>query len=102
MVRIRLAGHGIAHVDHRLLGYKAQELSILASCALAQSNVFIPPYNKWNKNTAAICEANGIELIRFEDGWLHIVHNRYVKSHERYYMHPYDLTSEQLEAWFTR
>jgi hypothetical protein len=96
------AGHGIAHVDHRLLGRKSQELSILMSCSLARASVFIPPYNKYDKNTEAICTANGIELIRFEDGWLHSLYNRYRQEQERWYCHPYDVTVNQLSEWFKR
>jgi hypothetical protein len=95
------AGHGIAHVDHRLLGRKSQEMSILMSCALAQATVFVPPYNKYNATTEGICWENSIELVKWEDGWKHILYNPYHLNQQRYYMHPYDATQEQLMKWFT-
>lgn len=94
------AGHGIVHVDHRLLGAEAQELSILTSCSLAQASVFVPPYNKWNRLTEEICRGNSIYLVKWEDGWLHTKFNQYDRAHERYYMHPYDMSVEELDGWF--
>ena len=94
------AGHGIAHVDHRLLGRKAQAMSILMSCALAQASIFVPPYNKYNQNTQEICASNDIRLVKWEDGWLHCLYNAYQKEHKLWYCHPYDFSVEQLERWF--
>lgn len=95
-----LAAHGLMHVDHRLLGYKAQEMSIVGSCALVETHIFCPPYNKYNYKTEAICSEHEIELICFEDGWRHALYNHYVPQHERFYCHPYDFTPDELEAWF--
>jgi hypothetical protein len=94
------AGHGLAHVDHRLLDYQAQEMSIVMSCALAKASVFVPPYNHWDKNTEKICDEHSLDLIQFEDGWLHALYNSYDDSHHLYYMHPYDMTACRLKAWF--
>jgi hypothetical protein len=94
------AAHGLLHVDHRLLGRKSQEMSILASCALAKARVFCGPYNHFDATTEDICRANGIELVKFEDGWLHVLYNEFDPRHQRYYVHPYDMTVQQLEAWF--
>ena len=41
------AGHGLFHVDHRLLNREAQEMSILSSCSLVKTSIFVPPFNKW-------------------------------------------------------
>lgn len=98
--RIILAGHGIAHVDHRLLNRETQELSIMMSCSLARATTFVPPYNKYNQNTIDICKELGFQLVRFEDGWKHVLHNEFDPKHERYYLHPYDMTPEGLEGWF--
>lgn len=100
--RIRFAGHGIAHVDHRLLSADAQELSILMSCALAGDSIFVPPYNHWNQYTEYICKQNEIELIKFEDGWQHCLHHFWTRIYERWYLHPYDLTPEKLTEWFEK
>jgi hypothetical protein len=100
--RIIPAGHGLMHVDHRLLGWKSQEMSIVGSCALAKAQVFIPPYNKYNSITEEICEDYHIQLIRFEDGWQHALYNVYEPSKKlpRYYMHPYDMGPEDFVEWF--
>jgi hypothetical protein len=91
--RITIASHGLLHVDHRLMDKGAQEVSILTSCSLAGSRVFIPPFNKWNEDTEAICSEAGIELIKFEDGWRHLGYNKIDSELTRkYYYHTHDFT----------
>lgn len=94
------AAHGLIHVDHRLLDRGAQEMSILTSCALAGAKRFIPPFNKWNRDTENICNENNITLVKFEDGWLSMEHNIYNPSHEKYYLHSYAWTMEKIINWF--
>lgn len=81
------ASHGLIHCDHRLLNRDQQEISILISCSLVRSNIFIPPYNKWNQVTEDICKANNIILIKFEDGWLSMEHNEFDENHSKWYLH---------------
>lgn len=99
---VERAGHGIVHVDHRLLDFQSQELSIVTSCALAEAYIFVPPYNHWDANTEEICHRHGIELVKFEMGWQHVLHNKFDKGHRMWYMHPYDMTPDQLVQWFKR
>lgn len=100
---VRTAGHGIAHVDHRLLGRKAQEMSILMSCSLAfNATTFVPPYNHYDARTEEICAHHAIELVKFEHGWRHVLHNPYTPHHERFYLHPYDITASDLQEWFLK
>jgi hypothetical protein len=94
------AGHGLMHVDHRLLGRKSQEMSIIGSCSLAQAKIFVPPYNKWNVHTDDICRANGLELVKWEHGWKHVLYKPFEPSHQRYYLHPFDTTPEKITNWF--
>ena len=89
------AGHGLVHIDHRLMDKPAQELSIVASCGLADGNIFVPPENKWNHHTEDICREHQIELIKFENGWLSMEHNLYDESHDLYYCHP-----RAFKSWF--
>jgi hypothetical protein len=97
--RIRKASHGLLHVDHRLLDRGAQELSILTSCALADSDTFIPPFNKWNRDTEDICAERGINLIKFEDGWRHLGYNAIdPELTELYYYHTHDYSDEGFQA----
>lgn len=95
-----LAGHGIVHVDHRLLSKEAQEMSILISSSLVNSKIFIPPFNKWNKDTEAVCRENEIELIKFEDGWLSMEHNKFNPQHRLWYLHAREWTMEKIKQYF--
>lgn len=98
--RAKLAGHGIVHVDHRLLGFEAQELSIVTSCSLVGATTFIPPFNKWNADTEAACKKHGIQLVKFEDGWLSMEHNKYEPEHNLWYLHAREFTIEEFIKWF--
>lgn len=88
--RIELAGHGLIHVDHRLLAKSVQELSIIASCNLIGAKTFIPPFNKWNQDTVEVCDESGIRLIKFEDGWRHLGYEKITSNHDNYYFHTHD------------
>jgi len=85
---IRRAAHGLWHIDHRLMCRELQEASILTSCSLADCCTFVPPFNKWNQDTATICSEHGIGLIRFEDGWKSMEHEPWDSSHGHWYLHP--------------
>lgn len=93
------ASHGLIHVDHRLLSKEAQEMSILISCSLIKTRIFIPPFNKWNKITEEICRDNGITLFKFEEGFLCMEHERYAEEHRLWYLHARDWTVGKLEEW---
>lgn len=94
-----IASHGLIHSDHRLMSSSAQELSILLSCSLLKTIVFVPPFNKWNTDTELVCERNGIQLVQFEEGWLSAEHEDFDSTHDKYYLHPYSFGLEQLKAW---
>lgn len=98
---IYTAGHGLIHIDHRLLHKCAQEMSIVASCSLAQGNIFVPPFNKWNKDTEEVCKENNIELVKFEDGWLSMEHNKMTASQDLWYLHARDFGPELVKKWLT-
>ena len=95
-----LAAHGLVHVDHRLLPKPAQEMSILISASLVKSKIFIPPFNKWNKDTDDICKEHGIELIKFEHGWLSMEHNKFNDIHNKWYLHAREFTFDNFKKWF--
>jgi hypothetical protein len=98
---ITRAGHGLIHVDHRLLTKEAQELSVIASCSLAKASIFVPPFNKWNKNTEDICKEHGIKLVKFEDGWLCCEYNEYNPKHNLWYIHAREFTFKEFSKWLT-
>ncbi|MDP3741893.1 MAG: hypothetical protein Q8R15_01115 [Candidatus Micrarchaeota archaeon] len=97
---VRTASHGLVHVDHRLLGCEAQELSIVTSCSLVKTQTFVPPFNHWNKDTENICQEHEIELIKFESGWRHVRFNAFDPKHDLYYLHTHDTNAGWLRQWF--
>ena len=66
-----LASHGLLHLDHRALSRDAQEISILVSCSLLDSKIFIPPFWRWNQDTIDICASNNIDLPVLQD-WINL------------------------------
>ena len=95
------AGHGMWHIDHRLMGYEFQAASIISSCALVNGKVFVPPFNKYNNHTIEICKSQGIELIKFEDGWKCMEHEKYEKETKMWYLHARHWTVEKMERWLS-
>jgi hypothetical protein len=93
------ASHGLIHVDHRLLAKEAQEMSIMVSCSLSGSKVFVPPFNKWNKDTEDICEEHDITLVKFEDGWLCMEYNDFDETHDLWYVHSREFTLNGFKKW---
>jgi hypothetical protein len=96
---VEIASHGLVHADHRQMHFDAQEMSILVSCSLLQTKIFIPPFNKWNADTEHICKAHDIELQKFEDGWLGAEYNAFNISHPLWYTHSFNWTVERFEEW---
>lgn len=96
-----VASHGLIHVDHRLLERSAQEMSILVSCSLTKSKIFIPPFNKWNRDTESICKENGIDLIKFEDGWKCVEYNEFDSNHNMWYLHHREFTEQSFKKWIS-
>jgi hypothetical protein len=94
-----LSSHGLIHVDHRQMHREAQELSILVSCSILRSDVFVPPFNKWNHDTESVCKENDIHLQKFEDGWLGAEHNQFNISHQLWYTHSFNWTVERFKEW---
>jgi len=97
---IILAGHGLVHVDHRLLTKEQQEMSILISCSLVKAKVFIPPFNKWNTFTEKICKEHDIQLVKFEDGWKCMEYNKYNDEQKLWYLHHREFTLNTFKEWF--
>jgi len=97
-----LASHGMIHVDHRLLDKSAQEMSILVSCSLVKSEIFIPPFNKWNSDTEKICNDNNIDLIKFEDGWKCVEYNKFSEDISLWYLHHREFTLDTFKSWINK
>lgn len=98
---VEIAGHGMVHVDHRLLSRGAQELSILMSCALLNTAAFIPPFHKWNRKTEAICGEHSIQLVKFDRSWRHLLYHKFDHRNPNYYVHTHDFHYQDFCARFT-
>ena len=98
---IEIASHGLIHIDHRLMHRDAQELSIITSCSILRAKTFIPPFNKWNADTESICKEHGINLMKFEDGWLGAEYNQFNKKHQKWYAHGFNWTAEKFRDWIS-
>lgn len=88
---VKVASHGMFHGDHRLLSKGAQELSIVQSCSLVQSKIFVPPWHHYNSNTEKVCRKHGIELVKWSFMTKHAKFSRFEpdKFHY-YYFHTFD------------
>jgi len=107
-VNAMFCGHGMFHIDHRLISYEAQEINIMAShsivmsaCKVRQCNYvpkFIPPFNKFNDDTGKICRDNNIELVEWsEEKWKHLVYlNAPIDSSalDGFYFHTHDFSAK--------
>jgi len=99
---VEIASHSLIHVDHRLLSKEAQEMSILVSASLCKSKIFVPPFNKWNKDTDDICQRNGITLIHFESGWRCAEYEPFDKTRELWYLHAREFTIKSFTEWINK
>lgn len=98
---VEKVSHGLIHVDHRLLTFEQQEMSIVMARYLTGSLKFVPPFHKWDADTEEVCEKNNIELIKYEDQWLGAEHNTFNTECEKWYIHPRNWTKERLLQWIT-
>lgn len=96
---ITIASHGLFHVDHRLISFDAQEMSILGSCTLLGADTFVPPFNKWNSDTEKVCNKHNINLVKFEEGWKCMEYQNYNGYSHLWYLHAHEMTIKQVEEW---
>jgi hypothetical protein len=80
----------------------AQELSIAVSCSLLHTRIFIPPFNKWNKDTEDICNSRSIKLIKFESGWRCGDYHEFDSRNLLWYVHPWRFTLDTFKKWVER
>jgi hypothetical protein len=91
--------HGLIHLDHSSLQYDAQEMSIATSCNILDSDIFVPPFNRWNATTEAVCNHNNIQLVKSqEEGWRCLEFEDFdLSKSQRWYFHPWRFTPESFE-----
>lgn len=90
-----VASHGLFHVDHSKLSKDALEMSIVGSCRYLRTKIFVPPFNRWNEAVAAVCEENGIHLVRHEEGWRSLEHEPFTPKHRLWYCHHWKYKTPQ-------
>lgn len=92
----RVVSHGLLHVDHSQLQFDAQEMSIVTSCNYLGADTFVPPFNRYNDATAAVCRMNKINLVRYEEGWRCLDREDFDPTHKLWYFHPWRFNSESF------
>ncbi len=93
---VTTVSHGAWHFDHSALSKEAQYCSIISSCAILKTRIFCPPFNRWSSDTEAICNDNGIQLLKMEDGWKSLEHNKFDKNHGLFYFHSWRWKSKEF------
>jgi hypothetical protein len=88
-----IVSHGLLHFNHRLVTYDTQKFSILTSCSLLKTKIFIPPFWEWNEKTIKICTLNNITLWIDED-WINFDRETIDSSHTHYLFHSWKFTPE--------
>ena len=94
-----IASHGLLHLDHRNVDRDLQKYSILTSCALLNTKVFVPPFWRWNAETNQICEAAGVKLWT-EGDWFNIDNGPVRENHLLFCFHSWKFTPETFEERF--
>lgn len=101
---VSIASHGLIHLDHSKADKNLQEMSILVSCKILKSKIFIPPFNRYNEDTLAICDKNDIKILIPEDGWKNIDYEAFDpcfdKHHKLWYFHPWRWNDELFKQHF--
>lgn len=95
MLPCKLVSHGLIHTDHSQLSWDAQEMSILTSCNLIETDIFVAPFGKWNEDTKAICEDNNIMLVG-QEGWKSLEHNEFDPNHKQWYFHAWRFMTDEF------
>lgn len=94
---VQLASHGLLHMEHGLAGRQVQELSILVSCNILKTKMFVPPFMSANDDTIDICSKNGIEVVGGSD-WKSAETHPFDGS-EKWYFHHWRMNYEQIKEW---
>lgn len=92
-----VVSHGLVHADHSTLQFDAQEMSIMTSCNYLKTKTFVPPFNRYNETTEAVCRMNNIKLVKFQEGWRCLDREDFDPLHTLWYFHPWKFTFESFK-----
>ena len=91
-----IVSHGLLHVKHGKLCREAQEMSIVTSCNLLNTSIFVPPFTDYNRATQEICIDNGICLSSDKDGWKSLETEKFDPNHDKWFFHSWRFTPESF------
>lgn len=95
---VRLASHGLIHAEHDQLPDMAQYISIMISCNILNTKIFVPPFMAFDELTKKNCKANGIEMIDGID-WKSMESYPYDANHKKWYFHHWRMDFEKIKEW---
>lgn len=96
-----IISHGVWHLDHKHTDPEVQLYSIVSSCRLLNTNIFIPPFWRWNATTQQICRKNNIKLW-VNEPWVNLDDQPFDPSHKFYLLHSWKHTPESFEQILKR
>lgn len=91
----KIASHGLYHIDHSKVSRETQEMSIVGSCSYLKTDLFVPPFNRFNQDTIDICFNNSIKIKT--DEWKSLHFNEFDSSHKYWYFHSWEFSINQLK-----
>lgn len=101
----KVVSHGLIHSDHSIMAIEAQEISIVTSCNILNTNIFVPPFNRYNEMTEQICALHNIELVKMEsdfESWRNFDLQEFDEHSGLWYLHPWRYkTIEDFKNKFT-
>ena len=96
-----IASHGLLHVKHTKLSPQMQEMSIVTSCNLLHTKLFVAPFTDYDATTIDICKRNGITLEKKEDGWRSLESEKFDPNHKLWFFHSWRFTVDKFKEVFS-
>jgi hypothetical protein len=89
-----ITSHGLFHFSHARVSYETQKFSIISSCKLLKTKIFVPPYMEINEETKQICSLAEVELWTDDENWVTLDKEKIDDTHTKYYFHSWKFTPE--------
>lgn len=97
---VQVVSHGLWHFDHTQVESQLMKASIVSSCKLLHTDIFVPPFNRWNAEMELVCAANNITMIKSDqEGWKSFEHNKFDPEHKLWYFHSWRWTPQTLKEY---
>lgn len=96
----KVVSHGLWHMDHTKIDSQLKKASIVSSCRLLKTDIFVPPFNRFDDEMDSICQYFGIQLVKSDyEGWRSFEHNKFDPTHELWYFHSWRWDSKTLKDY---